>query len=52
MVAEIDLRVAIDEEKKVSLHLEDLQSNFAKQFASSPPDEVAVVDEDEGVEEE
>lgn len=52
MVAEIDLRVAIDEEKKQTLHVEELQStndnaNFTneRQISSSPTDEV---DDEEG----
>lgn len=50
MVAEIDLRVAIDEEKKLSFHLEDLHSKFAKELSSSPTNEVVqpnVVEEEQ-----
>ncbi|KAI5081930.1 hypothetical protein GOP47_0001673 [Adiantum capillus-veneris] len=48
MVAEIDLRVAIDEEKKLALQLEDLQANFAKELSSNPTSEV----QEQNVEEE
>lgn len=39
MVAEIDLGVAKDEEKKVIFQLEQLQSKVADEIASAPNDE-------------
>ncbi|MCO5598060.1 hypothetical protein L7F22_052150 [Adiantum nelumboides] len=53
MVAEIDLRVALDEEKKLALQLEDMQSSFAKELSSGPTSEIQeqMVEEEEAEEE-
>ncbi|MCO5576904.1 hypothetical protein L7F22_030725 [Adiantum nelumboides] len=53
MVAEIDLRVAIDEEKKLAHQLEDMQSSFAKELSSGPTSEIQeqTVEEEEAEEE-
>ncbi|KAH7423827.1 hypothetical protein KP509_12G076000 [Ceratopteris richardii] len=52
MVADIDLRVAIDEEKKLALQVEDVQSKLANEISAGRSDDVQEnAAEDEDVEE-
>ena len=46
MVAEIDLGVAMDEEKKISFQLEQLQCKFSIEISSAPNDEDEEIGED------
>ena len=46
MVAEIDLGVAMDEEKKISFQLEQLQCKVSNEISSAPNDEDAEIGED------